>query len=261
MDCSATRNLLHPYIDRELDAAAAARIDEHLQGCAECRKTFDEHASLARAVGKNATYYQASPELAVRIRQNIDAPSPRTPAPETPRRRMPPDWRRWFQLGVAVAATVVVTMTATLYLSSLNADEALPAQIVNAHARAVLTNHQTDVASSDQHTVKPWLSSKLDFSPPVIDLTTTGFPLRGGRIDYVEGRLAAVLIYTHRQHMIDLYIWPDARSQLVMNLSRTASKNGFNMVHWNRAGMTYWAISDVNASDLQAFAHHYANAQ
>jgi anti-sigma factor RsiW len=263
-DCAATRNLLHPYIDRELDAAESAEVDEHLHACGGCRKIFDEHAGLVKSIRGNAAYYKASPEFLARIRHDVEAESAKTsrPAPSTPRRRWTlPDLRQWFQLGAAVAATVVVTSVATLHLAAVNPDEAVVAQIVNAHARATLTDHRTDVASSDQHTVKPWLSSKLDFSPPVIDLTTTGFPLRGGRLDYVEGRPVAVLVYTHRQHVIDLYIWPDARAQDAANRSRAAAKNGFNMIHWNRGGMTYWAISDVNAADLQAFAQNYVSAQ
>ena len=203
---------LHPYVDRELDSRGRTKVDEHLERCCECRKAFDEQSSLRSVISKHATYYKASPELAARVKEKIDARSSKTIAPAAQRRWTRPEWHRWLQLGVAVAASVVVTTMATLHLNTPNADEAVAAQVVNGHARSVLTGHQMDVASSDQHTVKPWLSSKLDFSPPVIDLTTTGFPLRGGRLDYVQDRPIAVLIYTHRQHVVDLYIWPSASS-------------------------------------------------
>src|SRR4051812_16230205 len=236
MDCPDVRSLLNPYIDREVEAADKARIEEHLRECGGCRKTYNEHASLKTAIGGNATYYEAPGELAARIRASVTAQPPETsaipPRRDLPRMspRMSVNWRRWFELGAAVAASVVITSVATLRLASVDADPAISAQIVNAHARATLTNHATDVASSDQHTVKPWLSSKLDFSPPVIDLTTTGFPLRGGRLDYVDGRPVAVLIYTHRQHVIDLYVWPVRAAGDEASRTRTSAKNGFNMV-------------------------------
>ncbi|MDT7811526.1 MAG: hypothetical protein QOJ42_1442, partial [Acidobacteriaceae bacterium] len=171
-----------------------------------------------------------------------------------------PAWSRWFQLGGAVAAAVVVTTVATLQLTSVPDDQRIAEQVLSGHSRSLLTSHQIDVASSDQHTVKPWLSSKLDFSPTVTDLTTSGFPLRGGRLDYVDNRPVAVLVYGHRQHVIDLFIWPD---EAVSDASRTRvfSKRGLNLRHWAVAGMTYWAVSDINTADLEAFAEHYASAR
>jgi anti-sigma factor RsiW len=133
-------------------------------------------------------------------------------------------------------------------------------QVINGHSRAVLTSHQIDVASSDQHTVKPWLSSKLDFSPAVTDLTTAGFPLRGARLDYVDNRPVAVLVYGHRQHVIDLFIWPDDGAP-DRSRTRSFSKRGLNVLHWSAAGMTHWAVSDLNSADLEAFADRYASAK
>jgi anti-sigma factor RsiW len=122
----------------------------------------------------------------------------------------------------------------------------------------VLTNHLAEVASSDQHTVKPWLSSKLDFSPPATDLTTAGFPLVGARLDYVNQRPVAALVYRHRQHVINLFIWPDAKADAT-TVPKSSSKQGYNLLHWSDAGMTFWAISDLNAADVKTFAETYAS--
>jgi anti-sigma factor RsiW len=115
------------------------------------------------------------------------------------------------------------------------------------------------VASSDQHTVKPWLSSKLDFSPPVPDLSPAGFPLVGGRMDYLNNRLVAALVYRSRQHVINLFVCPDQHAKKVA--LEAQSKNGYNVLRWTDSGMAFWAISDVNAADLRQFADQYASAQ
>lgn len=122
----------------------------------------------------------------------------------------------------------------------------------------MLTNHLVEIASSDQHTVKPWLSAKLDFSPPVTDLTTAGFPLTGGRLDYVDNRPVAALVYRHRQHVINLFVWPAAKS--ARSSIQASSQQGFNLLHWSDAGMTFWAISDLNQADIKTFAAAYASA-
>jgi anti-sigma factor RsiW len=147
----------------------------------------------------------------------------------------------------------------TLQLAGIPEDQKIVEQILSGHSRAVLTSHEIDVASSDQHTVKPWLSSRLDFSPMVTDLTTSGFPLRGGRLDYVNHRPVAVLVYAHRQHVIDLFIWPDEAAPDTSR-SRGFARRGLNVLQWSAGGMTYWAVSDLNSADLAAFAERYASA-
>ena len=117
-----------------------------------------------------------------------------------------------------------------------------------------------DVASSDQHTVKPWLSGKLDFSPPVTDLTGAGFPLVGGRVDYVDHRPVAALVYRHREHVINVFVWPDRSAAGRTAPTHSASKRGYNVVHWTDAGLAFWAISDLNAPEMKTFAETYAGA-
>ena len=262
MDCRRIEKLLDSYLDRELDRDSVITVKRHLQACGECSRTLDARSSMSSSIKKRATYYLAPAELANRIRTQLAQAAPyhteKTGRP-WPRFRLP-DWSHWFQLGGAVAAAVFVTTIATIQLTSMPEDQRIAEQVLSGHSRSLLTSHQIDVASSDQHTVKPWLSSKLDFSPAVTDLTTSGFPLRGGRLDYVDNRPVAVLVYGHRQHVIDLFIWPDEAVSDVAR-SRVFSKRGLNVRHWAVAGMTYWAVSDINTADLEAFAEHYASAR
>jgi anti-sigma factor RsiW len=259
MDCMETRTLLGSYLDRELDRKSVIAVGRHLDGCGECRRMFDLHSSITSAIRKRATYHPASASLANRIRAQIAQAAIR-PENSRPPRVTRPLWNRWLQLGSAVAAAVIITSIATTQLASNSGDQMIAEQIINGHSRAILTSHQIDVASSDQHTVKPWLSSKLDFSPTVADLTTAGFPLRGGRLDYVDNRPVAVLVYGHRQHVIDLFIWPDD-GMTDRSRTRGFSKRGLNVLRWGAAGMTHWAVSDLNSADLETFAERYASSK
>jgi anti-sigma factor RsiW len=260
MDCTQTRSLLQGYVDKELDLASVIAADEHLQSCMACKKIYDQYSALRSSVRQHTSYYTAPAALADRIRAKISRPAAHAPAIT-----VKPRWQwfrfgQWLQLGTAVAATAAVTWMTALQLNSPSQDEALSEQVIAGYARSVLTSRITDVATSDRHTVKPWLSGKLDFSPPVTDLTTAGFPLAGGRLDYLDNRPVAVLVYRHRQHLINLFIWPYSKSDKPAAM-RTLSKRGYNLLHWVDAGMTYWAISDVDPADLKAFAETYASVK
>jgi anti-sigma factor RsiW len=259
MDCARVRSLVDAYLDRELEPDVSSSIARHLRACGDCSGSVAARSAIGAAIKKDASYYRASPALGNRIRAQI-AQTTRHAA-EKPRRRLfnLPQWGRWLPLGGAFAAAVLATSFATLQLTSVPRDEALLAQLISSHSRSIVTGHQIDVASSDQHTVKPWLSSKLDFSPDVVDLAAAGFPLRGGRLDYMNNRPVAVLVYGHRQHFIDLFIWPEDTTT-DKALSHTFSKRGLNVLHWTAAGMTYWAVSDINKEDLQEFAKRYVAA-
>ena len=133
-------------------------------------------------------------------------------------------------------------------------------QVIAGYARSVLTNHVADVATSDRHTVKPWLSSKLAFSPAVADLGAAGFPLIGGRIDYLDNRPVAALVYGHRQHLINLFVWPDQKSDRTTRM-QTSSQQGYHLLHWSDAGMRYWIVSDASPADIRTFAEAYAGVK
>lgn len=153
--------------------------------------------------------------------------------------------------GAALAFAVVATSSFTLHLAAPSESERLREEIVSAHVRSLMASHLADVASSDQHTVKPWFDGKLDFSPPVVDLTAEGFPLVGGRLDYLNNRPVAALAYRHRQHSINLFVWPANGKQ--GGPTETASKQGYHLLRWTHAGMVYSAVSDLNPAELTRF--------
>jgi mycothiol system anti-sigma-R factor len=254
MDCTQTRNYMHGHLDRELDPVTATAIEQHLQSCAACRQAYDQQSSLKAAIKRHAAYYTAPGDLADRIRAKADKITG-----NRPKTTGWPRWQ-WLNLVTAVAVTAAVTWIAALQLRNPSNDEIIAEQVVAGHARSVLTGHLADVASSDQHTVKPWLSSKLDFSPPVTDLTSAGFPLVGGRLEYLDKRPVAALVYGHRQHLINLFVWPDPKARNATPM-RTLSKHGYHLLHWTDAGMTFWAISDLNPAEITTFAETYASAR
>jgi anti-sigma factor RsiW len=246
MDCAQIGEYLHGYLDRELDPVTADTVEQHVQSCAGCRRAYERLSVLHTAIQSHAAYYPVGDGLARRVRAKVGAPAARAR----------PQWQ-WLQLGAAMAMTAVVTWIAAIQLGAPAHDELIAEQVIAGHARSVLTEHLADVASSDQHTVKPWLSSKLDFSPPVTDLTAAGFPLTGGRVDYLDSRPVAALVYRHQQHVIDLFVWPDDAKDHAGSM-QTLSRHGYNVLHWRDAGMTFWAISDLQRDDLETFVKTYS---
>lgn len=183
-------------------------------------------------------------EKAVRSEAAAVAPSP---APAQPRRRV---WQglAWFGTGAATAWGLALVLLAT----PLPPQDALAEGVTANHVRSLMASHLADVASSDQHTVKPWFAGKLDFSPPVIDLAMEGFPLTGGRLDYLDGRTVAALVYRSGPHVINLFVWPmvDAKVQGPV----FSTRQGYQLAHWAQGGMQAWAVSDLNATELRNFA-------
>jgi anti-sigma factor RsiW len=258
MDCTQTRTLIHGYLDQELDPANTIALDAHAASCAACKRMLDRQLALKSAVREHAAYHAAPAALAERIRAQLGNAVAVTSDKTGERRWLQP--RPWFQLGAAVAVTAVVTWTAALQLNMPSRDQVIAEQVIAGHARSVVTEHLTDVASSDQHTVKPWISGRLDFSPPVRDLTPAGFALAGGRLDYLDNRPVAALVYRHRQHVVDLFVWPAAPPHSATAV-RAFSRQGYEVLHWTDGNMTYWAISDLNPADLRTFVDAYSNAK
>jgi anti-sigma factor RsiW len=162
--------------------------------------------------------------------------------------------RRWAEVwatAAALAAAVLLGVSLAPRFRAQSAADRVAAEVAACHARSLLADHLFDVASVDRHTVKPWFQGRVDFSPPVRDLKDDGFPLAGGRLEFLDGRTAAALVYRRRQHVINLFVWPtaDGRDGGVEVLSR----RGYNMAHWTGSGLTFWAVSDLNADELLDF--------
>ena len=238
MECREVEDLLGAYLDGELEAAVSTSVRDHADTCASCRQRLANLETIGRMV-RRAPYYQAPDALRARLTYA------RTRTAATPR------WVAWAAAAVLVAS---VTGSIVFVRSSTRAPDpvdALAQEVVSSHVRSLMGEHLFDVRSSDQHTVKPWFLGKLDFSPPVTDLVSAGFPLTGGRLDYIAGRPVAALVYTRGQHTINLFVWPE-RSDTVGSPDARAIR-GFHVRHWARAGMSYWAVSDVNDAELDQF--------
>ena len=243
--------LVQAEFDGELDAAQAARLAAHRSDCTICQAA---EADLARARELiRPELYQAAPgDLRERVLARLRTAEPAPAQP--PRRRW--QWSGWrppalgfglggFGLGAACAAAAML-----LVLSPT--EQSLTEQVVAGHVRALQPGHLEDVPSSDQHTVKPWFDGRLDFAPPVRDLAGAGFPLRGGRLDYIGGRPVAALVYQRDKHIIDLFVWPTGSG--AMAVPAGTERNGYNVVHWVQDGMNFWAVSDVEQSQLRDFS-------
>jgi anti-sigma factor RsiW len=249
MDCAHARKFVDGYVDSELDTTTTIDVEEHLAHCADCRSEVARVETLSTVVRHAAQYHKAPPSLV----DSVSHLAGQAPAREPD--RTTGGWWAWLRPVALVAATAAVTWVAASYYRAA-APYDIPAQVVAGHARATLTTHLADVSSSEKHTVKPWLSSKLDFSPPVADLAHAGFPLVGGRLDYIERRPVAVLVYKRRDHVIDLFVWPesDARDASPQAVS---TKVGYQVFHWTAGGMTYWAVSDLNGPELKTFTQAF----
>lgn len=245
MNCTEAQDLVHVYLDQELDLLRVVEVDKHLPSCAACRALYDRQRALRSAVRRDASYHRAPPELRERLRFALRAET-------NGATRLRARWSSRWNTGLAIAAAVVLSVSVALYIALPTPQNRLVDDIVSSHVRSLMANHLSDVASSDQHTVKPWFNGKLDYSPPVSDLTTQGFPLIGGRLDYVNDHPVAALVYRHRLHVINLFIWPSDNGHEQKPHAR--SQQGYNLLHWVQGGMQFWAVSDLNEAELAKFA-------
>jgi len=234
-----TSKLLNAYVDRELDPGATLGLEAELGRDPVLKRACRDLELLGAAVRADAAYHEAPQSLRARLTTNAaDVPG-----------RWRPRLLRWLP-AAAFAAGVLMTW-AVGWLQPMVGEEArLGDEAVSSHVRNILAHRAMDVASSDEHAVKPWLSARLDYSPPVRDFAADGFELSGGRLDYLNGRLVADLVYRHRQHIVDVFVWPASPDRPLSS----ASRKGFNVVHFTRGGMTYWLVSDVALPDLERFA-------
>jgi anti-sigma factor RsiW len=245
LNCREIQTLIHGYVDSELDLMKSLEIEQHLQECPECARTLASLQAIRSAIKNSDLYSRTPPDLAKRLRSSV---------------RKASHENRTAHLGprslLAVAASLALITAASWGLARgplARPDETFLAQeLVAGHVRSqMLPSHRFDVESSDAHTVKPWFEGKLDYSPPVKDLASQGFPLVGGRLDYLQNRPVAALLYQRRKHSINLFIWPTSSGEEATPLR--ATRQGFHMIRWTKSAMTFWAVSDLNEVELQEF--------
>jgi anti-sigma factor RsiW len=252
MLCEEAGQLLDIYIDRELDAAQVDAVEAHIAGCRACQKQQADALALRSLIREHAPRYAAPERLRRRIRASM------RPAPA---RGWLGGWEPsgWLQFGGTFAAAVLLSSLLTYYSLVPSRTDAIVDEVVATHVRALITNRMTDVASSDQHTVKPWFNGKLDFSPPVTDWARQGFPLVGGRLDYLDGRPIAALLYRRRQHWISVFIWP-VSGDPGAGLQRYAER-GYGITRWSAGGLTYFVVSDVASNEQDQLVTLLRSAQ
>ena len=247
MTCDEMKPLLNALVDDEIDLVQRTALDSHVETCSSCATELEELQRVRHAIRGEMPYYKAPPDLRNRVRfalrgaEYLDTNARRT------------DWRVWG----AVAAGVVLCALATspFLINARNRRQLIAEELLSAHERA-LVGRSVDVVSSDQHTVKPWFNGKLPFSPPVTDLRAEGFPLEGGRVDYAGDRPVAALVYSRRLHRIDVFVWPSAGQKTP---PAHFERNGYNEIAWEKDNFLFTAVSDLNETELTAFANLLRN--
>jgi mycothiol system anti-sigma-R factor len=252
MRCADMTALLHGMLDGELDAVNAIQLERHLETCAACATEYRRQQELRAAVRRSDLFYRAPEHLRRSIEAAVPARLERAAAKAPWWQRLFGDWRLGAGTSLALAASLLL-----LIVNSTN-DDRLQRDLVAGHIRSLQGRHLVDVPSSDQHTVKPWFNGKVDVSPPVVDLAGQGFPLVGGRLDYIDEHEAAVLVYRRNQHFINLFVWP-APGASDTSL-QTWSHEGYNLLRWTRGEMSFWAVSELNSPELHEFQALYAKS-
>lgn len=246
MNCEEIADVLHPFVDGELDLVRSLAVERHLQTCPACAAAVKDLQALRGFLAEPALYHRASVGLRDRVRAALRPAS----QARAPGRRFP-----WRPLAIAASLAFVATLTwATLReLSVPSADEQVAQQVVASHVRSLmLPGREVDKASSDQHTVKPWFNGRVPFAPPVKKLDGAGFELVGGRLDYIDRQKVAVLVYKRRDHTINLFVWP-ATDRSVRS-PQALTIQGYHVIHWSDGDLTYWVVSDLNEAELREFA-------
>lgn len=236
---------LHALLDGELDAVNAAAAETHLKGCANCVAEFDRLVALRGLLQEPALRFEVPAILRARIARSLPDAMPTAP----------PSRFVWAALGAGTAVAASMLLMVAVPQSGMQRS-GIEQQLVGSHVRSLLANHLVDVVTSDRHVVRPWFNGRIDFSPPTPDLSAQGFPLAGGRLDYIDGRVVPAIVYRRRLHTINLFAWPEGRAQA----SKSAHFDGYNIRHWERGGLEFWAISDVPDEDMELFQRAFDEA-
>lgn len=264
MQCDRARELIGSYIDGELAGAERQAIADHLLSCAGCTALVQDLKRIGRQVAE-AGREPAPKALALRIRAALAeeaAANTQEHAGVSPNaggslqvRRLPTSlqapWARGFmrQAAAFVAACALSSVLTWAAINWSSTAARLGSEVVSAHIRSLLQDSPIQVASSDAHTVKPWFSGRIDFAPEVKDLTPEGFPLAGGRLDYIGERRVGAIVYRRRMHVVNVFMWPAPNAEA--QPPRLETVRGYNVLSWNIGGITYCAVSDLNAGELR----------
>jgi len=248
--CAKWSDALHGYMDDELDAAHAIAFERHVETCPGCRAELEIYKAMKAFLSHPDLRWPVPPALPSRILAAIDAETQANGRASETRQRPAPfslfDFVRQWSFVPSLAA-----LAAALFLVIMPPaqENLLEGQLLASHVRSLQVDHLTDVATSDQHTVKPWFNGKIDFSPPVVDLASDGFPLIGGRVDYIGGRTVAALVFRRHAHVINLFIWPSPKNEPI----EASARDGYNFLRWTKDGLVYWAVSDAEADEVSKF--------
>lgn len=244
MDCADARMLLGPAADGELDLMTSVALARHVHICPACASARDDMGSL-KAVLATTPYYRAPSELAERVRRSIGS---RERAPEA---RRHPRWTSWALTAVAASLLLSVGLVGWIRSGATNHEEALVEEVIAAHVRSLMADHLLDVTSSDRHTVKPWFAGRLDFAPDVRDLAAAGFPLAGGRLEYLDGRPVAALVYRRDRHVINVFVWPTEAPDSLPSVRRA---RGYTLGQFAHGHLSYRIVSDAGPEVVEELA-------
>lgn len=252
MNCDQAKFFIQPYADGELDAARILDLEKHIRECSACALAWRNQLNLKKAMKPDELYFTAPKELRQQIKVELHT--------QFGNQSEQKFWNwNWLTTATTALAAVCLAFLLMSTLSRPTAQQELAQEIISGHIRSLMANHALDVVSTDQHTVKPWFDGKLTFAPPVKDFTVQEFPLIGGRLDYLAGNPVAALVYQRHKHIINVFIWPTQEADT--NPTAIAPLQGYHLVHWSRAGMNFWVVSDVNANELLEFSNDWlANA-
>jgi mycothiol system anti-sigma-R factor len=249
MRCDEVRPRLEAYIDGELAEAERGRLREHLADCSECGPEAAALDRLRDDIRRSAPAYRAPEALRSQIRFALR----REAVASTRVAKLAPGWLAY---AASILLAVAVGSGGTLLITGERQEDAVANELIDSHLRSLLGSHLTDVASSDQHTVKPWFAGRSDVSPPAVDLAAEGFPLVGGRLDLIAGKPVPALVYRRREHVINVFVLPASRG----DLAKTLSRRGYSLRHWDEGDLGFWAVSDAAAPELSEFERVFREA-
>jgi len=244
--------LLPAYVDKELSLSESVDLEMHLNSCDECKRAYDEQLQMSILIKNMAKNYEPTQDFIQNLGMKLSLEPNKVKPIKLPKRFMELNWfNTWGNKGLVFASLLAIVWSTSLFLTLPTAQEKFTEELVASHVRSLEVDHLSDVISTDQHTVKPWFIGKLDYSPPIINLASIDYPIEGGRLDYINSKAVAVVVYRHNKHPINLYIWPSNNKESDM---QEVTKNGYKLVHWVTDYMSYWAISDLDSEKLLAFS-------